>query len=426
MRYHFARPLPLLLGIIFCCLVLGCSNSEGVDGTGWDDIIVSQDSNGFADSSIDYLPLDDSEYPYAGIPRVVIVTENFRQIRDRETEIPAKLQIWGKDAPESEIMDLTIKGRGNSTWNYPKKPYAIKFNKKQAFLGMPKAKKWVMLANYRDRTLIRNAIAYELGHRTNIGWTPNGKFAEVYLNKKYIGNYFISEKIEINKSRLNFSDSTYLLEFDVHYDEKLKFKTLIKKYPVNIKSPKELTESNFLYIKDFIDSIETCLYKSINCDITSLIDLNSFADYLIIYELAYNTEISHPKSGFMYCEKGSQMKAGPIWDFDWNTFDPLANDFVTNKNYIWYNQLVNRKTFLKKLDSNWNTYKSNFLELTNYIDSLSNYVEKSSIINDKKCNRTNNNSDSFENGSYKDAISLLKQSYLKRFTLLNQEFHYKY
>ncbi len=385
----------------------------------------SYNSSISADSQ--YIPLNDSAYPYAGIPRIVIETENYREIRDRETEIPAKMQIWGEHTPESEVMDLTIRGRGNSSWDFPKKPYAVKFKKKQSLLGMPSAKKWVFLANYKDRTLIRNAVAYELGNRTNIGWTPRGKFAEVYLNKNYIGNYFISEKIEINKNRLNFSDSTYLLEFDVHYDEEFKFKTLIKNYPVNIKSPKELTESNFLYIKDFIDSIETCLYETIDCDITNLIDYNSFADYLIIYELTYNTELSHPKSAYMYYEKGSLMKAGPIWDFDWNTFDPLANNFVTNKNYIWYNKLVNRKLFLKTLASNWNSYKSAFLEMIDYIDSLSNYVEKSSTNNDKKWTRPKNkNSDPFEDGTYRDAISLLKQSYLKRLILLDQEFQYKY
>jgi len=59
---------------------------------------------------------NDKEYPYANIPRIVIYTENRQKIKDRETEIPAKLQIWGKKEAESEIMDLTIRGRGNTSW----------------------------------------------------------------------------------------------------------------------------------------------------------------------------------------------------------------------------------------------------------------------------------------------------------------------
>ena len=74
------------------------------------------------ESTPGYLPIDDSEYPYADLPRIVIETEDFTQIRDRETKIPAKLQIYGKDAPESDILELTIKGRGNSSIKEKNKP----------------------------------------------------------------------------------------------------------------------------------------------------------------------------------------------------------------------------------------------------------------------------------------------------------------
>ena len=171
------------------------------------------------DSVSEDLTLDDTEYPYAGIPRIVIETENHRGINDRETEIPAKLQIWGENASESEVMELTIRGRGNSTWGEPKKPYSIKFKEKQSLLGMAEAKKWVLLANYLDRTLIRNAVAFEITKKTNLEWTPSGKFAEVFLNGKFLGNYFICEKIQIDKNRLNKSKDSYLLEFDTNYDE---------------------------------------------------------------------------------------------------------------------------------------------------------------------------------------------------------------
>ena len=85
-----------------------------------------------------YLPLTDTEYPYAGIPRIVIETENRSPVKDRKNEIPAKLQIWGENSPESEVMDLTIRGRGHTSWSgMPKKSYKIEFTNKQAMLGMP-------------------------------------------------------------------------------------------------------------------------------------------------------------------------------------------------------------------------------------------------------------------------------------------------
>ena len=103
---------------------------------------------------------NDKEYPYANIPRIVIYTENKQKIKDRETEIPAKLQIWGKKEAESEILDLTIRGRGNLSWGTPNKSYKIKFAKKQSILGMPKDKDWALITNYVDKSLMRNYIAY--------------------------------------------------------------------------------------------------------------------------------------------------------------------------------------------------------------------------------------------------------------------------
>ncbi len=118
MRYRAARPLPLLLGIVICCLGLGCSNSERIDNevvAFWD---IEEDATPLS-TELNYLPIDDSEYPYAGIPRIVIETENHREIKDRETEIPAKLQVWGEHAPESEVMELTIRGRGKFHMDLP-------------------------------------------------------------------------------------------------------------------------------------------------------------------------------------------------------------------------------------------------------------------------------------------------------------------
>lgn len=111
-----------------------CSNSENISCTedseykelsnNVDESNNSSSSNKIQISSSiikEYLPLDDTEYPYAGIPRIVIETENHQAIKDRETEIPAKMQIWEEKAPESEIMNLTIRGRGNTSLGMPKK-----------------------------------------------------------------------------------------------------------------------------------------------------------------------------------------------------------------------------------------------------------------------------------------------------------------
>lgn len=421
MRYRAARPLPLLLGIVICCLGLGCSNSEYTESTGWEDIIVSQDSNeviGF--SKLDYLPFDDSEYPYAGIPRVVIVTENYREIRDRETEIPAKLQVWGADAPESEVMELTIRGRGNESWRHPKKPYAIKFNEKQSILGMPKAKKWVMLANYRDRTLIRNAVAFELARKTSLAWTPSGKFVDVFLNGKFIGNYYICEKIEVKKNRLELDEYSYLLEFDSYYDEQYKFRTEYNNLPVNIKYPSTPDSLQINYIKNFIDSTEL-VFRTHPSDTSFLnyIDATSFADYFIIYALTTNGELEQPKSLYVHKKNNGKLSAGPAWDFDYATFDSNKIGFA-NRNGKFVKQFLQKELFQNILQERWATTRKGFRRIDFFIDSLSSYIHNSNAQNAKLWPiKIDGHKIGDEDKNFEDAIEMLKEAFNKQYTELD-------
>ena len=95
------------------------------------------------------------------------------------------LKDWGitklakKEYEESiEEMEMKIRGRGNSTWAlHPKKPYQLKLESKRTLFGMPSDKKWLFLAEYSDKTLIRNRLAFELGRLSTLRWTPSGHFA---------------------------------------------------------------------------------------------------------------------------------------------------------------------------------------------------------------------------------------------------------
>ena len=380
-------------------------------------------SERICDTIIDYLPLDDTEYPYAGIPRIVIETENHQAIKDRETEIPAKLQIWGEKAPESEIMELTIKGRGNSTWGKPKKPYTVKFEKKQSFLGMAKAKKWVFLANYLDRTLIRNATALEIARKTSLEWVPSGKFAEVVLNGKYQGNYFICEKIQIDENRLNIGKNAYLLEFDKNYDEEFKFKSPIKKLPVNIKNPNTPSKEQFAYITTYIDTIECILYGECkNLTIENYLDFQSFADYLIVYELTENSEPLHPKSVYMYKDSGP-LKAGPVWDFDWGTFSERKVYGWRINNALWYSALLKNQTFRKKIQDNWLQYKTGLEQIPQFIDSLADYIKESNDGNIALWPiKVQSSNFTEKDKNFEDAIQLLKHTYSARISVLDSLF----
>jgi hypothetical protein len=418
MRYRTARPLPLLLGIIIGFLLCACSNSDGVDYANYAENTTNSEE--YWNTKVDYLPLDDTEYPYAGIPRIVIETENHQEIKDRETEIPAKLQIWGKTAPESEVMDLTIKGRGNSTWTYPKKPYTIKFSKKQAFLGMPKAKKWVMLANYRDRTLIRNAIALEIARKTSQNWVPQGRFADVFFNDTFIGNYYICEKIEVTENRLNLNSNGYLLEFDKHYDEEFQFRTSIGEYPTIIKFPKNPTDEQFQTIQTFINNfIESVHYQYEN----KHININSFVDYFIVNEIAQNSEIQSPKSFFSYIDNKGNLTAGPVWDFDYGTFTASKRGLRNIYGFL-YKDFISNNSFKNQILLQWDNYKKTIPFILDYIDSLSNNLKVSNDYNHLLWPITYSYGlVGDENESYETAIIMLKNTLEARIKELDMLFN---
>lgn len=268
----------------------------------------------------DYLPCDDSEYPYANLPRFVIETEDFVQIRDRETKIPAKLQIYGKDAPESDVLELTIKGRGNSSFTgMPKPGYKIKFEKKQGLLGMPKDKEWALIGNSADKTLLKNFITYKLADWLGDEYTPRSQFVELYLNRQYQGVYQLVETVKVGEHRVNIpqSDSSFLLERGPTEHGGEHFVVTEQGTKFEIKSPKEPTDSSTALIKKALSQFENYL-RSDNPkgEITDYIDFEDYLRYYWIQEISKNMDGAFRRSIFLTWQKGDVIRLGPVWDFD--------------------------------------------------------------------------------------------------------------
>ena len=137
----------------------------------------------------------DADNLETSLPKVYITTPNGVGITSKEDWLKdGNIRIVDENGDEVLNASSSFKGRGNSTWTYPKKPYAIKLDKKAEVLGMPKHKRWVLLANWKDRTLMRNAVAFEMA-RVCMDWTPRGRFVELYLNGIHQGNYYLCVNI---------------------------------------------------------------------------------------------------------------------------------------------------------------------------------------------------------------------------------------
>ena len=371
------------------------------------------------------------------LPVIYVTTPQQTPILSKDDWVEdGNICIWMTNGIIGDLGGTSVKGRGNSTWSFPKKPYAIKLDKKAEVLGMPKHKRWVLLANWIDRTLMRNHIAFTIAKNTeSLGWTPRGEFVELILNGKHLGNYYLCEQIKIDKNRVNIAEieSTdidedaitggYLLEMDINYDEVNKFHTDIRNLPVNIKEPDEdvLVDKQFNYIQNYINQVERAIYAD-NFSIdghsyTEYIDVNSFIDWWLVHELTRNGEPGWPKSSYMYKDKNSKLVAGPVWDFDYQTFVPYEEFYMTHG--IWYSRLFENSDFVELVKQKWNSSKFVFESIVSEIDNTALKIEKSEKVNSKMWPLIDNiNGD--EGMTFEEAVTRMKKTYQDRISWMNK------
>ena len=217
---------------------------------------------------------------FTGLPIVYLKTDDAASIDSKDDYVRGDTSVdGGRNFDDFAEVSMKIRGRGNSTWyTHPKKPFQMKLDDKAEFLGMPNDKKWLFLAEYSDKTMLRNKISFEMGYLSNLDWTPQGRFAEVYINDEYNGTYNITQKVEESDNRVPLGDVGYLLELDqlsrldsddVYFDS-----VVTDKFIVNIKEPNlDLNSSEYVYVKNLINDFE----KSIS-------DSNSMSSYFFVEE----------------------------------------------------------------------------------------------------------------------------------------------
>lgn len=361
--------------------------------------------------------------PNTGLPVIVVVTDECIPVQSKDIWLPAELKTYGFGIIPDTKDSVHVRKRGNGTAVYPKVAFNVKFDKKIPLLGMPKNKRWCFLANFRDRTEIRNAVSFRMGQMADgLEWTPESQFADVVLNGKHEGLYQITEKINTGKNRVNIdefgADSAdfnigYLLELDSYYDESWKFRTALNGWPVNIKSPdEELCDSSFLdYISTFYNEFESCLengaFKSAS---ERYYDMNSFIDYGLVQSLTNNGEFFNIYSVFCYRKKDGKLYAGPLWDFDYRTFNDAGGPLFTDG--IWYRYLVHDADFVSSVKSRWESYRSKLDPyIFNYIDSISSVISRSAHV-DETIYPFSKYMPEFQNGdetlSFEDAVIKMK------------------
>lgn len=366
-----------------------------------------------------------------GLPQLNISTPNHADITSKTTWMTgASVSILPNDGTGFKtIGKASIKGRGNSTWGFPKKPYAIKLDEKAELFDLPKGARFDLIANYIDITCMRNAIALEIARRTKgQEWTPHCTFVELSLNDKMMGNYLLTEHIKIAKSRVNLKDGGYILELDTNFDEEFKFHSDLLKMPVMIKDYEggEVNNSILQSVQKEFNELEAMVVSEDRATNgwQDYIDMDSFIDWWFVYELAQCGEPNHPKSSYMYKEPGGKLHMGPVWDFDWGTFrnGGWVEQFRV-KECIWYKYLFKDPAFVKRAKEKWEESKDDFYDILNYIDEVAAYVRTSAINDKAKWPMTTHENDD-ESLSFDDAVSKLKTGYTRHWDWINRQIYY--
>ena len=208
--------------------------------------------------------------PAPQVPVLRITTENGAQILNKKDYIKGTVVIedpagmyW--DTPRVELKMSKdkhgIRGRGNTTWDMPKKPYKLKFDEKVSIFGLGEDKEWVLLANYADKTLLRNVVAMKLSEIVGMPWTPAMLPVEVYLNGEYLGCYTFSEHKKVSEHRVDLdivgeSDNSgdavtgdYYMEIEQNQDETTCFYTEVCGIPMMFSDPEVPTDAQRVFPK---------------------------------------------------------------------------------------------------------------------------------------------------------------------------------
>lgn len=282
---------------------------------------------------------DSQLYQLTNLPTVIINTENAQEIVSKENEISSNVYIISENGTNLlSTSETGVRGRGNASWDqFPKKPYRLKFKSKQSPLGAPaSAKKWTLISNYSDKSLMRNILAFEASRRFGQAYTPYCHPVDVIVNGEYRGCYQLCDQVEAAEGRVPAKDG-YLIEIDAYAWKEVSAFWSWKGTPVTIKHPDEddITDAQRNHIESFFNQMETAALGSDFTDpekgYRKYLDLESFLRNLLVGDFCGNTDLLW--SVYMYKDAADgKLYTGPTWDHDLSFDNDYRSHPINNNN----------------------------------------------------------------------------------------------
>jgi len=372
------------------------------------------------------------------LPTIYLETEGNFDFVNKENYVAAKVTIV--IGASKGIYSAQVRGRGNSTWMFmDKKPFRIKFDSKQHFLGLPaNAKSWTLIACAVDKTFLRNGLAFDMSRFFDFEFSPGCVFVDVVLDGFYYGTYMASDQINVDPNRINVTEMSsadigetaitggYHLEIDAYADEEPLHFWTNRGVPFSVKDPDEtvIVPVQFDWVKNYINHLEDELFRDPVNACEKYIDVESAVKYYLHSELTGNCDSYWD----IHCYKkrgDDKLYFGPVWDYDQafltNERVPLrVSTLDTQFGYTqpWFRLIMQTPAAQKVLAELWKKVKSGNLqqELLDYADKNAALLQQSQALNYQRWNSLNRKvwfEDALFN-TYNEYIDFVKQYIVDR------------
>ena len=386
---------------------------------------------------------EENLYQPTNIPLIVVNTEGTINFKKKTEKTPCNVIVIN-NGKISTKQTGTIRIRGNSSKDLEKKSFQINFDKKEKILDMPaKAKKWGLLANHMDKSLIRNLVAFKISSLLGQKYSPACKSIDLILDGSFEGNYIICDKIEKGEGRVELDSMDensneypeitggYLMEIDGFADQEPYHFTSKKGVKVTIKYP-DANKNQTNYIKSWFDDIEENIYTNKKVD---NIDLETFSQFFILNEFCADIDSVWSSYYITKQRNDEKMHFGPAWDFDLS----LDNDnrlYPTNSREKWiFNFGLSSGTFrqfiskLMSCEDTLNAVQQKWRDVTindftkekvfNFIEEQIQYLDESVKLNFKRWDVLNKilQYEAVARGTYEEEIKHLKEFIEERFMI---------
>lgn len=357
----------------------------GLDnGVAWSCTVTATNSAGTSAKSAAVVATPSPVLPSASaLPVLRINTDNGQEITSKEDYLTASYSIIGTDGAGIVSGTTEIRGRGNSTWNYPKKPYRLKLTTSTSLMGMPANRHWVLLANYLDKTLVRTEAAFDLSQKLGLAWTPRSVPVILELNGDYRGIYQLVEHVRIGNNRVNIptldEDETapdeitggYLIEVDFRKGEDYcwesgrSFASFCFADPETLLDPAWAAQKAYIdgYLRDLEDAMFGPQFADPATGYAAYIDVQSAVDWYIVNEFLKNIDSNFIASVYLYKKRNGKLFFGPVWDFDLSIGNAnfFGGDDPTGwltRTGAWFTRMFQDPVFAARVKDRWKALRA--------------------------------------------------------------------